>query len=90
MRVMFEFRPGADSTQRFYELYFGFAQEGRVNSKALPGLLDITLIWPLVSDHAVLAKPSPRVQDTLFRALLPVARALRRRVPSCTVLAHGD
>src|SRR6266700_3055258 len=83
MRVMFEFRPAADSTQRFYELYFGFAQEGRVPSKALPGLLDIVLIWPLVSDHAVLAKPPAWIQNALFRALLPIARALRRRLPSC-------
>ena len=90
MRVMFEFRPAADSTQRFYELYFGFAQEGRVNSKALPSLLDIALIWPMVSDHAVLAKPPARVQDAIFRALLPVARALGRRVPLLQLLEGND
>jgi mannose-6-phosphate isomerase-like protein (cupin superfamily) len=32
MRVVAEFRPAPESTERFYELYFGFAQEGRVNS----------------------------------------------------------
>lgn len=37
MRVIFEFRSALDSTDRFYELYFGFAQEGRVNAKAMPG-----------------------------------------------------
>lgn len=83
MRVVFEFRPAPESTERFYELYFGFAQEGRVNSEALPDLLDIALIWPLVSDHAVLSKPPAWVQNALFRALLPIARALRRRVPQC-------
>ena len=30
MRVVFEFRPAPASTERFYELYFGFAQERRV------------------------------------------------------------
>lgn len=39
MRVLFEFRPALDSTERFYELYFAFAQEGRVNAKAMPGHL---------------------------------------------------
>jgi len=87
MRVVFEFRPAPESTERFYEFYFGFAQEGRVNSKSLPDLLDIALIWPLVSDHAVLAKPTTWIQNALFRALLPIARALRRRLPSCEVAA---
>jgi len=85
MRVVFEFRPAPDSTERFYELYFAFAQEGRVNAKAMPGLLDIALVWPLVSDHAVLATPPAWVQNALFRALAPVARASRRRLPTCAV-----
>jgi quercetin dioxygenase-like cupin family protein len=90
MRVVFEFRPAPESTQRFYELYFGFAQEGRVNSKALPDLLDIALIWPLVSHHAVLAKPPAWVQNGLFRILSPIARALGRRLPSCEVASHAS
>jgi quercetin dioxygenase-like cupin family protein len=90
MRVVFEFRPAPTSTQRFYELYFGFAQEGRVNSKALPDLLDIALIWPLVSHHAVLAKPPGWVQNALFRTLFPIARALGRRLPSCEVVARSS
>ena len=85
MRVVFEFRPAPDSTERFYELYFAFAQEGRVNAKAMPGLLDIALVWPLVCDHAVLATPPAWVQNALFRALAPVARASRRRLPTCAV-----
>lgn len=90
MRVLFEFRPAPESTERFYELYFGFAQEGRVNSKAVPGLLDIALVWPLVSDHAVLAKPPGWVQHALFRVLLPIARAGGRRLPSCEVAARAS
>lgn len=83
MRVLFEFRPAPASTERFYELYFAFAQEGRVGADAMPDLLDIAVIWPLVSDHAVLARPPAWVQNLLFRALAPVARATRRRLPTC-------
>jgi mannose-6-phosphate isomerase-like protein (cupin superfamily) len=90
MRVVFEFRPAPESTPRFYELYFGFAQEGRVNAKAMPGMLDIALIWPLVSDHAVLATPPIWVQNAIFRVLSPIARAARRRIPHCAACAPDD
>ena len=90
MRVVFEFRPAPASTPRFYELYFGFAQEGRVNSKAMPGLLDIALVWPLVADHAVLAKPPAWVQNALFRALLPIARVTGRKLPACQATAGAS
>jgi quercetin dioxygenase-like cupin family protein len=83
MRVMFEFRPGLDDTDRFYELYFAFAQQGRVNSKAMPGLLDIATVWAVTSEHAVLARPPARVQHALFRALAPIARIAERRPPVC-------
>lgn len=64
-------------------LYFAFAQEGRVNAKAMPGLLDIATVWPSVSEHAVLATPPAWVQHLLFRVLAPVARVSGRRAPSC-------
>jgi mannose-6-phosphate isomerase-like protein (cupin superfamily) len=90
MRVVFEFRPALDSTERFYELYFAFAQEGRVNAKAMPGPLDIAIVWPLVSEHAVLAKPPARVQHLLFRVLAPIARVSGRRVPRCERTRAGS
>jgi quercetin dioxygenase-like cupin family protein len=83
MRVRFEFRPARASTDRFYELYFAFAQQGRVNAKAMPGLLDITAAWPITSEHAVLATPPPFVQHALFRALAPIARIAKRKPPVC-------
>lgn len=83
MRVMAEFRPGLESTDRFYELYFGFAQQRRVNTKAMPGLLDIATVWPLTSEHAVLATPPAWVQHALFRALAPIARIANREPPTC-------
>lgn len=83
MRVRFEFRPALASTDRFYELYFAFAQQGRVDAKAMPSLLDIAAVWPLTSEHAVLATPPAAVQHALFRALAPVARLAKRRPPVC-------
>jgi mannose-6-phosphate isomerase-like protein (cupin superfamily) len=83
MRVLFEFRPALDSTDLFYELYFAFAQEDRVNAEAMPGLLDIATVWSLVSEHAVLAKPPAWVQNLLFRMLAPIARVSGRRAPRC-------
>lgn len=83
MRVLFEFRPALDSTDLFYELYFAAAQQGRVNDNAMPGLLDIAVAWPLVSDHAILARPPAWVQHLTFRVLTPIARAMGRQLPAC-------
>jgi quercetin dioxygenase-like cupin family protein len=90
MRVRFEFRPALTSTERFYELYFAFAQQGRVNAKAMPGLLDIATVWPVTSEHAVLATPPSVIQDTLFRVLAPVARITGRQPPVCQRAANRD
>ncbi len=63
MRVRAEFRPAPPSTEQFYEIYFAFAQQGRVNAKAMPDLLDIATVWPVTSEHAVLASP-PAASNT--------------------------
>lgn len=83
MRVLFEFRPALEGTARFYEIYFGFAQEARVKRNAMPGLLDIATVWPETAEHAVLAKPPAWVQHALFRSLRPLARLARRTPPRC-------
>jgi len=85
MRVRFSFRPALTGTERFYEVYFAFAQEGRVNAKAMPGLLDIAAVWPITSEHAVLATPPAIVQHALFRVLAPLARLAGRRPPVCAL-----
>jgi quercetin dioxygenase-like cupin family protein len=90
MRVIFEFRPALRSTERFYELYFGFAQEGRVNAKAMPGLLDIATVSDEWAEHAILAKPPAWLQLALFRALRPIARLTGHRPPACTREPHAS
>lgn len=90
MRVRFEFRPAPPSTEQFYEIYFAFAQQRRVNAKAMPDLLDIATVWPITSEHAVLASPPATIQHFLFRALAPIARTAKRRVPRCQLTpAHA-
>jgi len=89
MRVRFEFRPALPSTDRFYELYFAFAQQGRVNAKAMPSLLDIATVWPVTSEHAVLATPPAVIQHARFRVLTPAARIANRHEPVCR-LAQGQ
>lgn len=85
MRVRFEFRPALASTARFYELYFAFAQQGRVNAKAMPGLLDLATVWPVTSEHAVLATPP----SSHSRRPLSHARARRpnRQTPGTSLPA---
>ena len=90
MRVMFEFRPGLSGTDRFYELYFAFAQAGRVNAKAMPGLLDIATVWGGTAAHAVLARPPAWVQHALFGALAPIARIAGRREPACRLTRAAE
>jgi len=90
MRVLFEFRPALDSIDRFYEVYFGFAQEGRVNAQAVPGLLDIAIVWASLSEHAVLARPPAWVQHLLFRMLAPIARLSGRVAPTCERTRAGS
>jgi hypothetical protein len=85
--VRFEFRPAPPTTEQFYELYFAFAQQGRVNAKAMPDLLDVATVWPITSHHAVLASPPAAIQHALFRLLAPIARAAKRRAPVCQTTA---
>ena len=77
LRLRIELRPAPPSTERFFELYFGLGQAGRMSRRGLPNPLDMALMWPQVSDHVVLAWPPAPVQDAVFRALAPLARRFR-------------
>ena len=84
LRALMEFRPAPVSTALFYELLFGLAQEGRVDGKAQPGMLDMALIRPLVSEHTVFTKPPPWV----LGALGPFAKS--RQLPKCAVARREE
>jgi quercetin dioxygenase-like cupin family protein len=81
-RVVFEFQPWNDATERFYELYFGFAQEGKVDSEGKPKLLDVATVWREMGKHGALASPPLPLQRLLFSILAPIARLLGRKPPA--------
>ena len=77
LRLRFELRPAPPSTAEFFERYFALGQAGRMNRWGMPNPLDMALLWPLASEHVVLAGPPPAAQGTLFRALAPISRLVR-------------
>jgi mannose-6-phosphate isomerase-like protein (cupin superfamily) len=77
LRVRFELRPAPPSTADFFERYFALGRRGRMNRWGLPNPLEMALLWPIASEHVVLAAPPPAAQGALFRALAPVARLVR-------------
>lgn len=71
--VRIEITPG----ERFYHLIetlFGLAREGHVNSKGMPGPLQLALTAPEFSDIAVFRRPPAAVQRVVFGVLAPIAR----------------
>jgi hypothetical protein len=57
----------------------------------MPGLLDIAMVWPITSEHAVLASPPATIQNALFRILAPLARIAKRQPPLCRLAPeHAD
>jgi len=58
---------------------FGFAQDGKTNSKGLPNLLQLALFAREFEDVMYLTRPPRVVQKVLFGALAPIARLLGYR-----------
>ena len=77
LRLRFELRPAPPSTAVFFERYFELGRQGRMNRWGMPNPLDMALLWPLASEHVVLAGPPARLQGALFRGLGPLARLVR-------------
>jgi mannose-6-phosphate isomerase-like protein (cupin superfamily) len=71
--VRVEVTPG-ERFAHMLETLFGLAQEGHVNAKGMPDLLQLALTAQEFSDVIVFRKPPPRVQRIVFGALAPIAR----------------
>jgi mannose-6-phosphate isomerase-like protein (cupin superfamily) len=73
------------------ETIFGLARGGHVNSKGMPGPLQLALIGSEFSDVIVFRRPPPRLQRVLFGALRPIARArgYRATYPSISRTARA-
>lgn len=71
--VRVEITPG-ERFAHMIETLFGLAQEGHVNAKGMPNLLQLALTAQEFSDVIVFRKPPPAIQRVVFGALGPIAR----------------
>ena len=71
--VRVEVTPG-ERFAHMIETLFGLAQEGHVNAKGMPDLLQLALTAQEFSNVIVFRKPPPRVQRIVFGTLAPIAR----------------
>jgi hypothetical protein len=58
---------------------FGLAQDGKVNNRGMPNLLQLALFAQEFADVVQFTRPPRIVQGILFGALTPVARLLGYR-----------
>lgn len=72
------FRP-ALKIDRFFESFFGLAQDGKLNEKGLPPLLQLAVMVPYFGDEIRLTSPPWPVQRALFGMLAPVGKLLGYR-----------
>ena len=72
------FRP-ALKIDRFFETLFGLAQDGKLNDKGLPSLLQLAVGVPYFGDEIRLTSPPWVVQQAIFAVLAPVGRLLGYR-----------
>lgn len=72
------FRP-ALKIDRFFEMLFGLAQDGKLNEKGLPSLWQMAVSVPYFGDEIRLTSPPWAVQRAVFAVLAPVGRLLGYR-----------
>lgn len=85
------FRP-ALKTDRFFETFFGLAQDGKLNDKGLPSLLQMAVSVPYFGDGGRLTSPPWAVQRVIFAVLAPVGKLLgfRAEYPYPRVKRHAN
>lgn len=72
------FKP-ALKIDRFFETFFGLAQDGKVNEKGLPSLLQLAVMVPHFGDEIRLTRPPWILQKVIFGLLAPLGRLLGYR-----------
>jgi mannose-6-phosphate isomerase-like protein (cupin superfamily) len=72
------FRPALE-IDRFFESFFGLAQDGKLNEKGLPSMLQLAVMVPHFGDEIRLTSPPWFVQRAIFGALAPIGRLLGYR-----------
>lgn len=86
--IVVEISPGTRFEEMISNL-FNLAQDGKTNSKGMPGLLQTALFAREFDDVLRFTKPPRIVQKVLFGALAPVARLLGYRGSYPEYLARG-
>ena len=69
------FRP-ALKIDCFFESFFGLAQDGKLDEKGLPPMLQLAVMVPHFADEIRLTSPPWAMQRAIFGALAPIARLL--------------
>jgi len=72
------FRP-ALKIERFFESFFGLAQDGKLNEKGLPSMLQLAVMVPHFGEEIRLISPPWAVQRATFGMLVPIAKVLGYR-----------
>lgn len=72
------FRPPL-KTDRFFESFFGLAQDGKLNEKGMPPLFQMAVMVPYFGDEIRLTNPPWPVQRALFGVLASIGRILGHR-----------
>jgi quercetin dioxygenase-like cupin family protein len=79
LHVLVEVRP-ALRFERFFETFFGLAQDGKVDPKTgLPNPLQLAVVMQTFRQELILAQPPRLVQTALFGVLAPMGRLLGYR-----------
>jgi quercetin dioxygenase-like cupin family protein len=86
--VRVEVRPAA-RFEAFVQNAFGLAQDGKVNRRGMPNLLQLALLAREFDDVVRFTRPPRVVQWALFGLLAPIARLLGYRGNYPEYLAHG-
>jgi len=73
-RVLVEVEPGYRFAHMI-ETLFGLAEEGYVDAKGMPNLLQMALIGREFSDTVQFKSPPPAIQKAVFGLLAPIAHA---------------
>jgi quercetin dioxygenase-like cupin family protein len=69
------FRP-ALKIDRFFESFFGLAQDGMLGEKGLPPMLQLAVMVPHFAEEIRLTSPPWAMQKAIFGMLAPIARLL--------------
>src|SRR5215213_7748783 len=72
------FRPALE-IDRFFESFFGLAQDGKLNEKGLPSMLQLAVMVPRFGDEIRLTSPPWAVQRATVGMLAPIAKLLGYR-----------